>query len=142
MSDVIQIAEICSRAFRQHMGSKLLCVRTPILICFSTPPSLESPRGGFGRPLSFENWRSRPGSGSDPGRRFLLPISALSEAGMKQDRPARGAQRVRAPCLVRKHVAACLGDLWMWLQLMWLQFEVVRGPVGVVWGRFGGPSGP
>ena len=33
----------------------------------------------------------------------------------------------------------------MWLQLMWLQFEVVRGPVGVVWGRFGaglGPCGP
>ncbi len=25
----------------------------------------------------------------------------------------------------------------MWLQLMWLQFEVVRGPVGVVWGRLG-----
>ena len=24
-----------------------------------------------------------------------------------------------------------LGDLWMWLQLMWLQFDVVRGPVGV-----------
>ncbi len=22
---------------------------------------------------------------------------------------------------------------WMWLQLMWLQFEAVRGPVGVVW---------
>ncbi len=31
------------------------------------------------------------------------------------------------------------------LQLMWLQFEVVRGPVGVVWGRFWaglGPKGP
>ena len=38
-----------------------------------------------------------------------------------------------------------IGDLWMWLQLMWLQFEVVRGPVGVVWGRGGtdlGPAGP
>ncbi len=38
-----------------------------------------------------------------------------------------------------------LGDLWMWLQLMWLQCEVVRGPVGIVWGRFGtglGPFGP
>ena len=37
------------------------------------------------------------------------------------------------------------GDLWMWLHLMWLHFEVVRGPVGVVWGRFGsglGPFGP
>ncbi len=31
---------------------------------------------------------------------------------------------------------------WLWLQLMWLQFEVVRGPVGVVWGRFGAGLGP
>ncbi len=38
-----------------------------------------------------------------------------------------------------------VGDLWMWLQLMWLQFEVVRGPVAVVWDRFEaglGPFGP
>ncbi len=38
-----------------------------------------------------------------------------------------------------------LGGLWMWLQLRRLQFEVIRGPVGVVWTRFGvglGPSGP
>ena len=38
-----------------------------------------------------------------------------------------------------------IGDLRMWLQLMRLQFEVVRGPVGVDWGRFGaglGPQGP
>ena len=34
------------------------------------------------------------------------------------------------------------GDLWMWLQLMWLQFEVVRGPVGVVHGWFGAGLGP
>ncbi len=27
---------------------------------------------------------------------------------------------------------ATLGDLWMYPQLMWLQFEVVRGPLGVV----------
>ncbi len=25
-----------------------------------------------------------------------------------------------------------LGDLWMWIQVVRLQFEVVRGPVGVV----------
>ncbi len=30
----------------------------------------------------------------------------------------------------------------MWLQLMWLQFEVVRGPVGVVGGQFGAGLGP
>ncbi len=35
---------------------------------------------------------------------------------------------------------ARIGDLWMWLQLMWLRFEAVRGPAGVVWGR--GPLGP
>ncbi len=29
--------------------------------------------------------------------------------------------------------------LWIWLQLMWLQFEVVRGPVGVVWAVDLGP---
>ncbi len=34
------------------------------------------------------------------------------------------------------------GDLWMWLQLVWLQLEVVRDPVGVVWGRFGAGLGP
>ncbi len=34
------------------------------------------------------------------------------------------------------------GDLWMWLELMWLQFEFVRGPVGVAWGRFGAGMGP
>ena len=28
------------------------------------------------------------------------------------------------------------------LQLMWLQFEVARGPVEVVWGRFGAGLGP
>ncbi len=35
-----------------------------------------------------------------------------------------------------------VGDLWMWLELMRLQFEVVRGPVGVVWGRFEAGFGP
>ncbi len=37
-----------------------------------------------------------------------------------------------------------IGDLWMWLQLMWLQFEVLRGPVGDVWAwdRFGTGLGP
>ncbi len=35
-----------------------------------------------------------------------------------------------------------VGDLWMWLQLMCLQFEVVRGPVGIVWDRFGAQGAP
>jgi hypothetical protein len=34
------------------------------------------------------------------------------------------------------------GDLWMWLDLMWLQFEIVGGPAGVVWDRFGASLGP
>ncbi len=40
--------------------------------------------------------------------------------------------------------AACnfVGDLWTWLQLMWLRYEVVRGPVGVVWGRLWAGLGP
>ncbi len=39
--------------------------------------------------------------------------------------------------------ANTIGDLWVWLQFMWLQLEVVRGPVGV--DRFGaglGRKGP
>ena len=35
-----------------------------------------------------------------------------------------------------------LGDLWVRLQLMWLQFDFVRGPVAVVCGRFGAGLGP
>jgi hypothetical protein len=35
-----------------------------------------------------------------------------------------------------------MGDLWMRLQLMWLQFEVVRSPVGVNSGPVGGPLAP
>ncbi len=35
-----------------------------------------------------------------------------------------------------------LGDLWMWLQFMWLQLEVVLGPLGAGCGRFGAGSGP
>ncbi len=27
-----------------------------------------------------------------------------------------------------------IGDIWMWLQLLRLQFELDRGPVGIVWG--------
>ncbi len=37
---------------------------------------------------------------------------------------------------------ATLGDLWMWLQLTWLKKEIVRGPIGVVWDRFGAGLGP
>ena len=37
-------------------------------------------------------------------------------------------------CVSRRFMDVCL-------QLMWLQFEVVRGPVGVVWGRLGAGLG-
>ncbi len=33
--------------------------------------------------------------------------------------------------------STCIGDLWMWLQVIWL-----RGPVGVVWGPSGSGLGP
>ncbi len=33
-------------------------------------------------------------------------------------------------------------DLWMLLQIVWLQFEVARGPVGVVSARFEASLGP
>ncbi len=32
--------------------------------------------------------------------------------------------------------------IYVWLQLMWLQFEVLRGPVGLVCGRLGAGWGP
>ena len=54
--------------------------------------------------------------------------------------PAKSGRRADAgpvPVQIWAGTEALLGDLWMWLQLMWLQFEVVRGPVGVVWDRFG-----
>ncbi len=35
-----------------------------------------------------------------------------------------------------------LGDLWMWPQIIWLQLEVVRSPVGVAWGRSVAGWGP
>ena len=35
-----------------------------------------------------------------------------------------------------------MGDLWMWLHLMWLQFEVARSPVGVNSGPVGGSLAP
>ncbi len=34
------------------------------------------------------------------------------------------------------------GDLWIWLQFVWLHFEVVRGPAGIVWGPTGTVLGP
>jgi hypothetical protein len=48
----------------------------------------------------------------------------------------RAQPRVRAKGL--SLALTRIDKLWMWRQLVRLQFEVVRGPVGVVWGRFGG----
>ncbi len=51
----------------------------------------------------------------------------------------------RSDCTRAGSPRAVLGDLWIWLQRVWLPFEAVRGPVGVVWGRVGaglGPDGP
>ncbi len=46
-----------------------------------------------------------------------------------QSGPKRNHNKPKQTQIQRIH-----GDLWMWLQLMWLQFEVVRSPVGVAWG--------
>ncbi len=48
---------------------------------------------------------------------WLKPRADAQEAGSKLPGGRRNGQLI-------------------WLQLMWLQFEVVRGSVGVVWGRF------
>ena len=53
-----------------------------------------------------------------------------------------GSRMIMSSWLYKCEVETSFGDLGMWLQLMWLQFEVVRGPVGVVWGRFGPAWGP
>ncbi len=50
------------------------------------------------------------------------------------------------PIWVANDTGGFIGDLWMWLQLKWLHFEGVRGPVGVdlrpVWGHLGPKSSP
>ncbi len=65
----------------------------------------------------------------------LLPQNLLEKVSVVCPATKRGDE-MRKPDI---------GDLWMWLHLMWLQSEVARGPVGVVGGRFGtglGPIGP
>ena len=59
--------------------------------------------------------------------------------------------RSQCGCLVlfRLHSGPLFGDLWSWLQLVWVHFEVVRGPaggsLGSKWDGFGAkepPTGP
>ncbi len=64
-----------------------------------------------------------PGARLLPGQHgWLLGLASLSSSGC-------GAKQATA--LSQNGWWLRLGDLWMWLQLMWLQFEVVRGPVVV-----------
>jgi hypothetical protein len=82
-----------------------------------------------------------------PGRRH-----ARARLGITQPCPhssAAGAltrQKLDIQLLKRSFVQCqgpgIVGHSLTWLQLMWLQLEVVRRPVGVVWGRFGAPLGP
>jgi hypothetical protein len=58
---------------------------------------------------------------------------------------AHTSSNVKKVRCIAKFSKNVIGDLWMWLQLTLLQFEVARGPVGLVWGRCGtdlGPVGP
>ena len=45
-------------------------------------------------------------------------------------REAPTSTNVKKARCTAKFSKSLIGDLWMWLQLMWLLFEVVRGPVG------------
>ncbi len=108
---------------------------------------------------------SRPTSGRNPAQKLDCRHGSTSlQHHMKMHRSTtfdfrptvglrglvRGLVRVRAPCKARwlrplPHV----DDLWMWLQLMWLQFETVRCPVkvvgvdvGAVWGSLGPKPAP
>ncbi len=63
-------------------------------------------------------------------------------ANFQEDHPlAHGLDDARQVQADGPPLPPSLGDLWTWLQLMWLQFEAVRGPLGVVlgwiWGWFG-----
>ena len=131
--------------------------------CFDLPPHLPVP-AGFGA-APFKNLASRSHSGTSIRAFFRLARSVAMKAFFRLDRSvamklvakslawqARRERRARR-ALVRRlwHgrstgaiLKKCeeLGDLWMWLQLMWLQFVVVRGPVAVVCGRFGAGLGP
>jgi hypothetical protein len=83
----------------------------PLLPCLPLPACLPpaSAASGLGRALSIAlNFRARADS-----HRFICKRRALTIWQCKHD---------------------CLSNS-PWLQLMWLQFEVVRGLVGVVWGR-------
>ena len=69
------------------------------------------------------------------GRRLPAPPQACSytpcASSSSAGAPAKGS--VQSVVVSSSH----LSDVWMCLQLMRLQFGVVRGPVGVVWVRFG-----
>ncbi len=76
-------------------------------------------------------------------RSLTFLFSQQEQASMTQVLPASMVHRKNTMG------ATPLGDLWMWLQLMWLQFEVVRGPLGVVridlvqvWGSNGPTPAP
>ena len=50
--------------------------------------------------------------------------------GRWRRRHVEGVQHSATQNNAQSRTSMIVGDLWMWLQIMWLQFEVARGPVG------------
>jgi hypothetical protein len=61
---------------------------------------------------------------------ILLDFGPVSGQRLARDRCE--LPRLENRCIYKRQLA-----MGKWLELMWLQFEVGRGPVGVAWGRFG-----
>ena len=69
------------------------------------------------------------------GRRLPAPPQACSYTPCASSSSAGAPAKGSVQSVVVS--SSQLSDVWMCLQLMRLQFGVVRGPVGVVWVRFG-----
>jgi hypothetical protein len=76
-----------------------------------------------------------PGPGRDrPKTSDFLTTATIRSLPRIPTGRREGARTARSP---GSSLEQLFSDLWMWLQLTWLPFEVVRRPVGVFWGRFG-----
>ncbi len=131
---------------------RLLCVvhdgRRPARGAMGTSHS----RCSRGRSDSVGRRCSRGRSRISPTGRRARGKPCLSCGVLERLRPRGRSAGARGPRLHQERGRQSLlhegliGDLWIWLQLMWLRFEVVRGPVGVdlgaIWGQFGPNPAP
>ncbi len=128
-----------------------------------TPPKIR--RGVWSAAAPLPKRRPLKGPWADPGPTLGRPGYVLSSIRVPKETPTpfddrffgknRRSQLLNetrihpkpGPCGLRGanlgggFQCGLVGDLWAWLQLMRLQFEVVRDPVGIVWGRFGSRFG-